>query len=86
MLGRWAEPGGGQQRAEFVAVQPGGVRLIVQPRAADVRSQGMIQQLFLDRVAVEPGRGAQPPGDGGPRPAVGFQMRAKHSMSAPGLE
>jgi hypothetical protein len=29
MLGRWPETGGDQQRAEFVAVQSGGVRLIV---------------------------------------------------------
>jgi hypothetical protein len=34
----------------------------------------MIQELFLDRVPVEPGDGAQPPGDGGPGPSAGFQI------------
>jgi hypothetical protein len=55
MLDRRAEPGGDQQRAELVAVQPGGMRLIVQPGPADVGGRGVIQQLLLDRVAVEPG-------------------------------
>ena len=36
VFGRRAEPGGYQQRAELVAVQRGGVRLVVHPRAADV--------------------------------------------------
>jgi hypothetical protein len=36
VLGRRAEPGGDPQRAEFVAVQPGGVRLVVQPGPADM--------------------------------------------------
>ena len=36
--------------------------------------RGMIEELFLDRVVVEPGDGAQPPGDGGPGPAAGFQV------------
>ena len=29
MLGGQAEPGGDQQRAELVAVQPGGMRLVI---------------------------------------------------------
>ena len=29
MLGRRTEPGGDQQRAELVAVQPGGMRFII---------------------------------------------------------
>jgi hypothetical protein len=37
VLGRRAQPGGHQQRAEFVAVQRGGVRLMIQPGTADVR-------------------------------------------------
>ena len=35
VLGGRAEPGGDQQRAEFVAVQPSGMGLIIQPRTAD---------------------------------------------------
>ncbi len=36
MLGGRAEPGSDQQRPEFVAVQAGGVRLIIQPGSPDV--------------------------------------------------
>src|SRR5213076_3334078 len=34
----------GARRAEFVPVQPGGVRLVVQPRAADLSGRGMVEQ------------------------------------------
>ena len=34
----------------------------------------MLQKLLLDRVPVEPGDGAQPPGDGRAGPAAGFQF------------
>jgi len=37
MLGRRAEPGGDQQRAELVAVQRDRVGLVVHPGTADVR-------------------------------------------------
>jgi hypothetical protein len=37
VLGGYAEPGGDQQRAELVAVQPGGVGLVVQAGTADMR-------------------------------------------------
>ena len=74
VLRRRAEPGGDQQRAEFVAVQRDGVRLIVDPRAADMGGRGVVQELFLHRVTVEPGDGAQPPGDRGAGPAPGFQV------------
>ena len=72
MLGRRPEPGGDQQGAELVAVQRGGVRLVVQPGAADVGGGRVPQELFFDGVLVKPGDGAQPPGDGGAGPAVGF--------------
>ena len=74
MLRRQAEPGGDQERAELVAVQGDRVRLIVQPRAADVGSRGPLEELFLDRVLVEPGDGRQPPGDGRAGPAAGFEV------------
>jgi len=63
---------GEQERAELVAVQRGGVRLVVQPGAADVGGGRVPQELFFDGVLVKPGDGAQPPGDGGAGPAVGF--------------
>jgi hypothetical protein len=37
VLSRCAEPGGDKQRAELVAVRPGGMGLVVEARAADVR-------------------------------------------------
>ena len=74
MLGRRAEPGGDQERAELVAVQGGGVRLIVQPGTPDVRGRGVVEELFLDGVLVEPGDGAQSAGDRGASPAAGFQF------------
>ena len=36
MLGRRPEPGGDQERAELIAVQRGGMGLLVHPRTADV--------------------------------------------------
>ena len=74
MLERRAEPCGDQQGAELVAVQGDGVRLVVHPGPPEVSGRGMFQVFFLDGVPVEPGDGAQPPGDGGPGPAAGFQV------------
>jgi hypothetical protein len=50
------------------------MRLIVQPGTAHVRGRGMVKQFFLDGVLVEPGDGAQLPGDGGTGAAAGFQV------------
>jgi hypothetical protein len=52
MLGRWAEPGGHQQRAELVAIERGHVRLIIQPRTPDMGGRRMIEELFFDCVLV----------------------------------
>ena len=77
MLKRRAESGGDQERAEFVAVQGDIMRLVIQPRAADVSGWGMLEELFLDGVLVEPGDGAQPPGDGRAGPAPDFEFPGK---------
>ena len=74
MLGRRAEPGGDQERAELVAVQGGGMGLVIQPRPPDMRGRGMLEELFLDRVLVEPGDGAQPAGDGRAGAAAGLEF------------
>ena len=74
MLRRRPEPGGDQQSAELVTVQRDGMRLIVQPRPPHVGSRGMLQQLLFDRVLIESGDGAQPPGDGGARSPSRFQV------------
>ena len=47
------------QPAEFVAVQTGGVRLVIQPWTADVSGRGVIQEVFFDRVSAEPRDSAQ---------------------------
>jgi hypothetical protein len=72
--GRRPEPGRHQQGAELVAVQGDGVGLVVDPRPADMGGRGAVQEFFLHCVFVEPGDGAQPPGDGGAGPASGFQV------------
>jgi hypothetical protein len=74
MLGRRSESGGHQQRAELVAVQGGGMGLVIQPRPADMRGRGAVQVFFFDGVFVEPGDGGQPPGDGSAGASSGFQV------------
>ena len=74
MLGRRPEPGGHEQRAELVTVQRDGMRFIVQPRPPHMGSRGMLEKLLFDRVLIEPGDGAQPPGDGGARSSSCFQV------------
>ncbi|HEX6525912.1 MAG TPA: hypothetical protein VF070_38750 [Streptosporangiaceae bacterium] len=39
-----------------------------------MRCRGVVQEFLLDGVPVEPGDGAQPPGDGGAGPAVVFRV------------
>jgi hypothetical protein len=80
-------PAAPQQSAEFVAVQAGGVRLIVQPGTAYMGGRGVLQQLLLDGVPIEPGDRAQPAGDRGPGPAAGFQVPGEAlDVRAAGLE
>jgi len=87
VLARRPEPGGNKQRLGFVAVQPDGVRVIVQPGTADMGGRGVIEEVFLDGVPLEPGDGAQPPGDGGPGPAAGLQITGEAlNVSAADLE
>jgi hypothetical protein len=74
VLGRRAEPGGDEQSAELVAVQRDCVGLVIHPRPPDVGCRGMLQEFLFEGVLVEPGDGAQPPGDGGARPALCFQV------------
>jgi hypothetical protein len=51
VLGGRSEPGSDQQGAELVAVQAGGVRLVVQAGAADMGGRGVVQQFLLDGVS-----------------------------------
>jgi hypothetical protein len=59
VLGGGAEPGGDEERADFVAVQAGGMGLVVEPGTADVRGRGVSEEVFLDRVLVQAGDGGQ---------------------------
>jgi len=60
---RWRpEAGRDEERAELVAVQRSRVRLVVDPRTADVGGRRAVQELFFDGVPVEPGDGGQPAG------------------------
>ena len=87
MLSWQAEPGGDQQRAELVAVQADGVGFVVQAGPADVCGRGMIEEFFLDGVAVEPGDGAQAAGNAGPGAAAGFEIAGEElDVGAAGLE
>ena len=87
VLGWRPEPGGDQERAEFVAVQPDGTRLIVQPGTADMSGRRMVEEFLFDGVFVEARDGAQAAGDGGPGPVAGFQVASKAlDVGAAGLE
>jgi hypothetical protein len=74
MLQRRTQAGGDEQGTEFVSVQGNSVRLVVHPWPADVRGRGMLQESFLHGVLAEPGDRAHTPGDGGARPAPGFEF------------
>ena len=74
MLGGLAQPGSNQQRAEPIAVQAHRMRLVVQAGAADMSGRGMLEQLFLHRVLIEPRHSAQAPGDSGPGAAAGLEI------------
>jgi len=52
-----------------------------------MRGGRVIEQFFLDRVPVETGDGAQPPGDRRAGAAAGFQIAAEElDVRAAGLE
>ena len=54
---------------------------MIQPWPPDMGGGRVIEEFFFDGITVEPRDSAQPPGHRG-RAAVGFEIWAKHSMSA----
>jgi hypothetical protein len=56
-----AETAGEQQRTELITIQPGRMRLIIEPRPPDLSRRRVIEEVLLDGVPVEPGNSAQPP-------------------------
>ncbi len=77
MLAGGPEAGGDEQGADFVAVQPGGVRLVVDAGPADMHRRGVGDETFFLGVAVEAGHGAEPTGDGRCRPPLGLELSAE---------
>src|SRR5207237_4156488 len=68
--------GGDQQRAEFVAVKTGGVRLVIEPRSPDVDRRRVVDETFLLGVAIQAGDRAEPPGHRRPGPPFRFEITA----------
>ena len=64
VLDGWPKPGGHKEGAEFVAVEAGDVRLVVEPRPADMDRWRVLEKLLLDGIAVEAGDGAEPASHG----------------------
>jgi len=77
MLAGRAKPCGDEKRADLVAVQADGVRLVVDAGTAHMYRWGVGDEAFLLGVAVEAGHGAQPPGDRRCRPTVRLESPAE---------
>src|SRR4051812_35521848 len=80
MVLRRRETGGDQQRAKFVAVKTGGVRLVVEP-PPDVDGRGVIDDPFFLGVTEETCDRAESSGQCRPGLALRFEITAKHAMS-----
>jgi len=52
-----AEPGGDEQRAELIAIQRDGVRLVIDSGPSHVGGGRAVQEPFFDGVLVEPATG-----------------------------
>jgi hypothetical protein len=74
VLGGRSESGSHKESSDFVAVEPGGVRLVVEARPADMDRWRVIEKLLFDGIAVEAGDSAQAPGDSGASPAASFEV------------
>lgn len=61
VLPRRGETGSDEQRTHLIAIQAGGVGLVVEPWTADVDGGRALEEPLLFRVPVEVGDGAQPP-------------------------
>jgi len=74
VLCRPAEAGGYEEGADLVAVEAGGVGLVVEAGPTDMNGRGSVEEAVLFGVAVEPGHRGQASGDGGPGPAELFEV------------
>ena len=68
------QPGSDEEGADLVAVQAGGVRLVVQAGPADMRRRRPLEQALLFGVAVEAGDRAEPTSDRRPSAPTGFEV------------
>ena len=53
-----SESGGHEESADFIPVEPGGVRLAVEARPADMDRWRVIEKLLFDGIAVKAGNRA----------------------------
>ena len=74
MVAGAGETSGNEHRADFVAVESGGVGLVVEPRSTDVHRWGAVEESFFDGVAVQGGDRAQPARDCRSCPATALKV------------
>jgi hypothetical protein len=87
VLAGWSEPGSHKKRTEFISIEPGDVRLVVEPGPAHKNRRRVIKKLLLDGVAVETGDGTESPGNRCASPPAHLEVAAEAlDVSAPRLE
>jgi len=74
VLGGCSESGSHKESSDFVAVEPGGMRLVVEARPANMDRWRVIEKLLFDGIAVEAGDSAQAPSDRRASPAASFEV------------
>lgn len=74
---RRPEAGGHPQCSDLLAVQPNCMRLVVEPGSAHMRSRRVLEQVFLDCIAVEPAIVHSRRAIVRPSPACGLRVTAQ---------
>ena len=74
MVAGAGESGGDEHGADFVAVQSGRVRLVVQAWSTNMHGWGAVEESFFDGVLVQTGDRAQSPGDRCARPTTVLEV------------
>jgi hypothetical protein len=82
VLDGWSKPGNYKKRTEFISVEPGDVRLVVEPGPADMNRWRVIEKLLLDGIAVETGDGAESPGNRRASPPALLEVAAEAARLA----
>jgi hypothetical protein len=74
VIGGRSKAGSHKESSDLVAVEPGGVRLVVEARPADMDRWRVIEKLLFDGISVEAGDNAQAPCDRRASPAASFEV------------